>query len=188
LGAAVTWLVLSGPAGASPTPQAAAPVGLRGGMAELVAEVRELRMMLANQMPTGDTSQASTPGSTPVPLAADPTRDLVIALRELTAALPGIPTRGDETVLVRPEALAAPTNQDAVAEIRSTLDKGESVIRPELFGLSPSDVYRRFGAPSAVETSDNGSYAWFYENPDALRDRFQVSFSQGHATTIRRQR
>ncbi len=187
VGAALVWLAATDGADAADSAAATPVVSATGATGELAEEVAKIRVLLATHLPRATAPAGAATRGPAVPIETEPLRDLAVAVRELTAALPA-PGMGAGTNLsgAGPGA-GKPTDREAVEAMRASIPYKEHVIVPELFGLSTAEIRRRFGAPTSVQVYDNGSVYWVYEQPDnprGARQRLTVQFVDGYSTQI----
>jgi len=158
------------------------PVPAAVSLEPLLAELRAIRASLEQPLaPLAGPTVGAPPQRERAP-AGDPLgeelRALVAALRaerEQRAAAPP-PMRELEDDGPRAPDLAA------LRAARARLAGPEPQVVPELFGLSPEQVYRRFGTPAVVGNSP-GRVRWLYADPDGP-GRLVVTFMEGYVAWV----
>ena len=152
--------------------------------AEVLAELKAIRTLLEARVATSlaEPVAATEPAARLDPAAGDAepgearveTLDasaLVAALRSLEQAV--CAGRSDGAGASRAglraseEELATPrtANLGALRTARAAMKGEGQQVLPDLFGLSPAQVYRRFGTPAVVGNSP-GRVRWMYRDPD----------------------
>lgn len=162
--------------------------------AEVLAELRAIRGLLAGEPlveppspPAGPVAPGlETAASGPARLDA---RELSSALRSLEAALRATGRDGGASPAsagLRPAV--GDGGEPRVADLgalraaRAALGEQGGRVVPDLFGLSPAQVYRRFGTPAVVGNSP-GRVRWLYEDPD-FPGHLVVTFFDGYVGWI----
>lgn len=177
------------PVSVAAAPAASGPASGGASSDEVVAELRRIRTLLAVQPAVAATEQPPSPAE---PADSPPQRasdELVAALRAVEHALrsasassgtgtPPAGLRASEEGL----ALPLPARLGALRTARGSLEGPGPQVVPELFGLSPSQVYERFGTPPIVGSSP-GRVRWLYEDPD-YPGHLVVTFFDGYVGWI----
>ncbi|MEQ8766615.1 MAG: hypothetical protein RL885_22065 [Planctomycetota bacterium] len=149
----------------------------------------QMAELLQNQPETATESLPSLPSDTPevpdvaatsAPRKTVPSTELARLRTELRAFIDELAALQppDATARIR-EDTPRPADLEAVRQARAGLPSGLVDAGPELFGLSPAQVYRRFGAPTSVAQGARGRVMWNYDDP-AFPSPFVATFVDGY--------
>lgn len=158
----------------------------RSELESVTAELRAIRELLSGPEVTPAPSSAPATRRAALP----PSSELLAALGSLEAALrlASAPTAPDTPAGLRPldrDRASRPADLTVVRVARERVGQLEGdgpYVVDDFFGLSPPQVYERFGTPARIGNSP-GRVRWLYEDPD-YPGYLVVTFIDGYVAWI----
>lgn len=169
--------------------QAVPVVGVAPESTAVLEELRAIRSLLEEpdlERPTPVTDRVATTSEREPQREVDTTA-LTGAIDRLIVALSTSPRWEEQSP--RPgendlgERVTRKIDLEAVRPVFNTLEVDVNATVPEFFGLSPAEVYRRFGTPSRIGSSA-GRVRWFYDEPGG--GGLQLTFMDGYLAWLTR--
>lgn len=155
----------------------------------VLEELRGIRSLLEQpdlERPTPIAERIASTSPAAAPRELD-TAALTRAIDRLIVTLSTSPRWTEE--VARPgdndqgERVTRTIDLEAVRPVFNELEVDVNATVPEYFGLSPAEVYRRFGTPSRIGSSA-GRVRWFYDEPGG--GGLQLTFMDGYLAWLTR--